>query len=405
MLFGLLVIPVFLAVGASVDIGRVLYIEGRMQSSLDSAVLAGGREYQVTGDAASAETMLNNFFVHRFTSGKGLDGHPAIKTAKVDHAKYKILAIAEAVVPTPFIGIVGNKTMTVRTRSESSLAIGGGNSDKDIEVSLMLDITGSMNTSSGPGGSRLSEAKRAAKDLVDILMPSGFAGETHTRIALVPFSQYVNVGSTYYKAVTGFDPPSASRTCVTERTGTDKATDAKPGTGSWIGAFTPSSNHSSLDCEPNAEIMPLSQDRNALVTAIDGFSANGWTAGHLGTAWAWYTLSHKWTSVWPTASHPAAPSSKVRKVAVLMTDGDYNTYYHNGEASQTQALALCNGMKGDGILVYTIGFGNDMSASTKTFLKNCASAADTYFDAKDGEELNQAFRTIAYSLSDLRLTQ
>ena len=60
------------------------------------------------------------------------------------------------------------------------------------------------------------------------------------------------------------------------------------------------------------------------------------------------------------------------KIAILMTDGEYNTQYDvngintdrtpgagaaaNG-TSATQAKALCTGMKAKGIEVYTVGFG------------------------------------------------
>ena len=50
-----------------------------------------------------------------------------------------------------------------------------------------------------------------------------------------------------------------------------------------------------------SEVMPLTSDVDALKAKINGLSASGGTAGHLGTAWAWYTLSPNWASLWPTA--------------------------------------------------------------------------------------------------------
>lgn len=46
-----------------------------------------------------------------------------------------------------------------------------------------------------------------------------------------------------------------------------------------------------------------------------------------------------------------------------------------------------------------------MSQSTKDFLKACASSPSHYFDAQNGGDLRNAFRAIAISLSQLRLTQ
>ncbi len=41
----------------------------------------------------------------------------------------------------------------------------------------------------------------------------------------------------------------------------------------------------------SAEVMPLSSDKDALQTKIDGLGGKGGTAGQVGTAWAWYALS------------------------------------------------------------------------------------------------------------------
>ena len=171
-----------------------------------------------------------------------------------------------------------------------------------------------------------------------------------------------------------------------------------------IGAFTNTSNHGHLSCAPVAQVTPLTNNKAALKTAIDGYSADGWTAGHLGTAWGWYMLSHDWHNVWPVGSQPKSPNDNVRKITVIMTDGDYNTYYRNATESQDQAASMCEAMKAD-LTVYTIGFGSGMSQSTKDFLKACASSPSHYFDAQNGGDLRNAFRAIAISLSQLRLTQ
>jgi Flp pilus assembly protein TadG len=394
----------FMMAGASVDIGRVMLVKSEMQSTLDAAILASGREFQSTGDEATAKTTLDGYFSYRFKQGEGKPGNPKITHSTVDPSKYTVTATAEATVATPFLGMVGIKSMPVKTLSTATLSIGGTQNDKALEISLMLDVTGSMAESDGSGSTKIESAKLAAKDLVKILLPDGYQNDNPTRVALVPFSQYVNVGSTVYKKVTGLNA-SGSKTCVTERTGVQAYTDAEPVSGARIGVFTSSSNHGSLSCAPTAKLIPLTKDRQTLESAIDGFSANGWTAGHLGTAWAWYALSHNWDNIWPSESAPAAAGPNVRKVAVLMTDGDYNTYYRNATESQDQATNLCSGMKAADITVYTIGFGTGMSQSTKDFLKSCASSAETYFDAVDGNTLKQVFRTIAYNLSNLRLTQ
>ena len=136
----------------------------------------------------------------------------------------------------------------------------------------------------------------------------------------------------------------------------------------------------------------------------------------------------------PTSS-PAAPYTdltvlnakgqpKLRKIAVLMTDGDYNINYCKGvEAknsdqspdincnsengkSLAQATSLCTAMKapvsGGKIEVFTVGF--QVSAAAKTFLTSCATDASHYYDATTEVALQAAFRDIALKISTLRLT-
>lgn len=404
-IFGFALLPVFMCVGGALDYGRAITVRTQMQNALDGAVLAGGRNYQLTSDQAVASQTASSFFGYRFLPETHPLGNPRLVSMSIDASTYSITAIAEASVPTPFLKVAGIPTLDVRVTSKSALTLGGTAEGQDLEVSLMIDVTGSMNDPSGSGNSKIADARLAAKDLVNTLMPDGYTGSQTTRIALVPFSQYVNVGSTYYTAVTGAAPSGSGSTCVTERTGAQKYTDAVPASGQWIGKYTVNSNKGSLSCAPTAKLMPLSADKNGLKSAIDNLNAAGWTAGHLGTAWAWYTLSEKWASIWPAASRPGMPGQRLRKVAVLMTDGDYNTYYRNNTESRLQALSLCEGMKSAGITVYTVAFGADISSASKADLTACASSEQHFHDAQDGDALREVFQTIAISLSQLRLTQ
>ena len=58
----------------------------------------------------------------------------------------------------------------------------------------------------------------------------------------------------------------------------------------------------------SAEVTPLSSDKQALLAKVAGLTTGGGTAGHLGTAWAWYMLSPKWSSIWSDDSRPGSYS-------------------------------------------------------------------------------------------------
>ena len=257
----------------------------------------------------------------------------------------------------------------------------GGDGGSNVEVAMMLDVTGSMCTPCN----KIEALKSAAKDLVDIVIWNDQSQYT-SRIALAPFAEAVNVGTTLAPLVRGtvtsgtqtahqisdmtntsvqptkqgpqIPNVSGSNTtwvisskCVTESIGNDKYTDAAPtSTATYVGkgyfgtnADTSCGVGNFTDDEVNS-VYPLSADKDALKRRIDKLTTSGSTAGHLGTAWAWYLLSPNWNSVLSQAFSAAKPAGsysdltttnakgapKLRKIAVLMTDGDYNINYCKG---------------------------------------------------------------------------
>ena len=154
--------------------------------------------------------------------------------------------------------------------------------------------------------------------------------------------------------------------------------------------------------------MPLTNDHAALKNRIDSFSAGGWTSGHIGLAWAWYLISPEWSNVWPAESEPVVyKDGKTIKAVILMTDGNFNTAYANGESAD-QAQQLCDAMRDNDkqIIVFSVAF--QAPGAARALLQNCSSPSNgmieqTYFNAGNGQELENAFKTIAIQLNNLRL--
>lgn len=414
MIFALTVGIVVSMVGGAVDYGRAVKVRDQVQRALDSAVLAAGRSYQLDGDLQVAQQKALDFY----SRNKPYEVPSTASAFNSDSAANTFTLEATATVPTPFLSLVRVGGFEVQARAEAKLAV-GGNAETSLEISLMLDITGSMS------GQKIIDLKDAAKDLIDIVVWDD-QSEYTSKVALAPFAPRVNVGS-YVSQFTGL---AATRTisgqtrkliqCVTERTGTYEFTDDAPGTGAYLRPYnaitnTGSSSYnnnwsSSGSCtDPSEQFMPLTSDRNALKTRIDTFTAGGSTAGALGTAWAWYLLSPKWASFWPTASRPVAyGTEKTQKIAVLMTDGEYNYWgaaSSNVTTTNNKALSLCTGMKNAGITVYTIGFDLGGSNAAINMLRSCASDPSKFYNAEDGAALRAAFRDIALQIATLRLSQ
>lgn len=419
MLFGLIAMAIVLFVGAAVDMGRWLHAHSHTKAAVDSAVLAGARTLQVTGgDTAAALLSARNYY--KSNVQKRIKVQSDTIDFVVNDDNKTVMAAGTAYIRTPFLGIARIKRLALWSdsaaeASSASSQIGSG-ADQQIEISIMLDTTGSMQ------GQKLTDLKAAANDLLDIMLAEG---RDNVRIALAPFAESVRPGGAYLSQVRGTRSSTvrvrdasgrqqtyALTSCVSERTGSDAYTDASPASNPVGAVYTRSGN-----CTPGASIVPLTTDKARLAATVNSLTASGTTAGHIGTAWAWYLLSPHWSNVWTGSSAPGSyGDSNVRKIAILMTDGEYNTQYDasgiltsvNSTApangySGNQARTLCSGMKESGIEVYTVGFALDNSNAIET-LETCATSDATSYLAEDGTQLRNVFRDIAIKLSPLHLT-
>lgn len=195
--------------------------------------------------------------------------------------------------------------------------------------------------------------------------------------------------------------------CVTERIGGAAYTNASPS--NHVGR-----KYDRSDC-PASVIQPLTSDRKTLTDLIDGLKAEGGTAGQIGLAWGWYTVSESFNSLWP--SYVAAPKNQAEtiKSVILMTDGEFNVNYCSGVTASDvcratngdpfdQATRLCNNMKDDGVIVYTVGFQID-DAKAAAILKSCASGEDRAYLPETGEDLSKNFADIGRDITRLRISR
>ncbi len=409
IMFAFMLMIVFGTVGASLDYGRAVTARAHTLQALDAAVLAAGRVLQITGDSDKAIAAARNYYEQAKSPLFTTDN----TTFEWSSDGTTISGTTLAKMLSPFLSFLGTEELTVEVISRAVLAV-DGNAGTNIEVSLMLDTTGSMS------GDKMVDLKVAAKDMVDIVVWDD-QSSYQSRVALVPFSEYVNVGSDYFRTVTGFDPSSSGdhSTCVNERiSSTYRYTDDAPGSGKYFGGYAAGGY-----CKPRADnlLMPLSSDKDTLKSRIDDLRTTGYTAGHLGINWSWMTLSGKWRDIWPSGSAPGLDSDvgqnhtvtvagqtltvpKLRKIAVLMTDGEFNRQY-NGDDTNTQAKALCDAMKAKGIEVYSVVFALQEGSTAHQTMSYCATSSSHFYDAEDGADLKSAFRDIALKIATLRLVE
>lgn len=164
---------------------------------------------------------------------------------------------------------------------------------------------------------------------------------------------------------------------------------------------------------PNAPILPLTSDRNALLSNISLMQADGATLSNTGLAWGYRLLSpdppftegSEWGDIdWD-------------KAILFMTDGEtsmggnFTSYWFTNKndidnSSLDDRLGeICDALKENGVLIYTVTFAAGVPDETKAAYRACATSEDTYYDAPSQSDLVAAFEGIARQLANLHISR
>ena len=185
--FAVMALPLAVLSFALIDINRASVEKRYLQDALDAAVLLVARstattngQAQSVGSAALAAQLSGMSDATLVSSSFKIEGSTVKGTATSGLSPY---------VSNLWLG----GDMSVGAVAEATRAA------TNLEVALVLDITGSMN------GQKIIDMRAAAKDLVDIVVQ---ASQTpyYSKVALVPYSAAVNVGG-YADAVRGTPIP------------------------------------------------------------------------------------------------------------------------------------------------------------------------------------------------------
>ncbi|NQE62002.1 TadE/TadG family type IV pilus assembly protein [Caulobacter sp. RHG1] len=186
--FALMAIPLAVMVFALVDLGRISLQRRQMQDALDAATLMAARSTATTD--ADLDKVGDAAFVAEIAGlNLGLTGSDSTFKAGADN---HILGSVSTTLKPVIANLWTNKDFTVNATADVV------RSSKDLEVAVVLDITGSMD------GSRITDLKTGASDLVDIIVKD-VQTPFYSKVAIVPYSNSVNV-DTYADAVRGAVP-------------------------------------------------------------------------------------------------------------------------------------------------------------------------------------------------------
>ncbi|EAS51567.1 conserved hypothetical protein [Aurantimonas manganoxydans SI85-9A1] len=187
----LMLVPMIVISGGAIDLIAHERLRSVLQDGLDRGVLAAA---SLTQTRPPRET-IESFLKAAVTKGSyALD----VKADELSNAK-RVEASATAVTDTAFLRLIGIDKLTVEAHAEAE------EKRKNIEISLLLDMSGSMRFDKsgsypGPSGAmRINYLRPAAKSFMDMVLADG--AEDYTTVSIVPYAGQVSIGPVLFDAL------------------------------------------------------------------------------------------------------------------------------------------------------------------------------------------------------------
>ena len=487
-------LPLLTVIGVALDVSRITLAKQKLTDAVDAAGIAVGRHPELSADDATtlAQSFVQTYYpsslygdllgVTVVAATKQID---VTGTARVPMMLLQILGYntvditvssmvlrqlrkIEVVMVLDNSGSMGGTRMTALKTSANTLvgALFGAETTSSFVKIGLVPFTAAVNVGAGNiGAAWLDSAKLSPIHAEDIDIPAGKTlFDLFNSLANVGWGGCVKarVGTGGYDLTDEPPDPAVGETLFVPYFAPDE-----PGTGNgpmgpgdgyqndylddtsipgdavakqrnwskYLGATVPSLGYSpplgpNYNC-PASPVLPLTNVKGTMTSAINGMVAAGNTAIPEGIAWGWRVLS-------PGLPFPeGAPYSDpdTIKFLILLTDGENNvgggSNYHNEslfsafgfaasghlgatDGSQTRQVldaktaAVCTNVKAQGIYVYTIAL-QVTDGATRTMLANCASAEcpgeQCYYESPTAGALETVFTNIALGINQLRVAQ
>jgi len=495
--FTIAFLPLLSVAAVAMDLSRVLVVKQKLTNAVDAAALAVGR--QLAREDADITALAQAFINAHYTSadiGDLTNLAVASTSTQVDiTATARVGTAFLSVLSTPFVDITvsskvfrqqrkielvmvldnsgsmaGTKLANLKTAAHGLVDILFGSAAESPNVKIALvPFTAAVNVGIGKIGSSwldqtgLSPIHREDIDLpaghtllslLGTLTNSGWGGCVRARVGphaydLTDAPPDPLVGETLFVPYFAPDEPGSGNGPAFPETGytNDYINDMLiPGTLvarqrnglKYVGAAVSAPGYGpNYNCVA-APILPLTNVKATINSAIDAMAAGGNTVIPEGLAWGWRVLSPG-----PPFTEGAPYNDQTTiKILVLLTDGanaisgtsghnhsDFSAYGFaasgwlgatNGsqirQVLDTKTAAVCNNIKGDKnlvtsdhhIFVYTIAF-QIADGAARTMLQNCATPPgeclgnQCYFESPTVTALQGVFANIALGLNQLRL--
>ncbi|PHQ98419.1 MAG: hypothetical protein COB39_08905 [Marinosulfonomonas sp.] len=413
IIFALYIFVIMLVVGGiAVDVMRSEYQRTKIQYTTDRALLAAASLKQTV----PAQEVFDDYFAK-----SGMAGMAPVATVDAS-LNYRKVSAAYPEGQTPKIDTIfmSNAFRTLLHRENAGgvdqlMTSAAGTAEdgvEKIEISLVLDVSGSMRWSSKSGQAKIDDLKDAAKEFVDTLLLNQPEDDTYS-ISIVPYSTQVTAGETllsHYNVssehnssncvdftAASFDSTTVSPLIELQRTGHFAPTtysDYRPPSDLRRACFA--DYRSNWPYAPRM-ILPLSGDNDALKDYIDGLNAAGWTSTEIGIKWGAALLDPSAQSVVTGLIEDSDVDAKfagrpfnytednILKVIVVMTDGANTNQY------------LLNDSVKDGMS--PVWLETQTNGNNKYWVRNEDRSGDQYRRLFYYEDSDDRFRSIRWRAS------
>ncbi|MDR6667477.1 Flp pilus assembly protein TadG [Rhizobium sp. 1399] len=360
-----ILLPVLIGTaGLAIDYSNAILSKRELQEATDAGALAAATALAngTAANSAAAEALAKDFVSGQMANYVGTDAVDDIKAAtsiNIDTSttatskSYKVTVNSSyALATTPFMGVLGYKTMNVGTTSSTT---SGTNDTKNaLSMELVLDQSGSMgdktSTCATYNGTKcktyvikIDALKQAANALFSAL---NTADPDHSLVRTGAYSY--NNGLIYNSKKTQIKSMSA----MAWGTAT---------TATYVSGITATGGTDATE--------PMRQATLSVQKAQDGSDVE-------------------------SMAHEAKGNKNVSRYIVLMTDGEMTG--NTGEWQKTYDQNVrdqCDATKTAGIKIFTVAF---MAPDKgKSLLQYCASPGGNYYEAETMEKLVASFTSIA----------
>lgn len=345
--------------GIAIDMVRVEERRSVIQNTLDRAALAA---------ASLSQDLDPKLVVKDYLSKAGLDYlnvNPTVEEGQFGEWRRVTISV-DSQMPTIFGPLMGIQQLAASGDSQATESIG------NVEISMVLDISGSMGETVSGSTTRIQMLRSAALNFVSEMFdmvqpPTAPAGRLS--ISVVPYNQQVTLGS-QLGSIFKLSSDHTQNTCADVTTLPTNSISISPTTtlqrtmygdsfDYWGNNFSLTSYASDgiYNCpnDSSASVLAFSNSETTINAKINGLTAGGDTAIDVGARWGLALLDKETRPVlntmiskgWASGSLTGRPfdyddgtkeiDETAMKVLVLMTDGQNTRTYSTKPAYRTGA--------------------------------------------------------------------